>query len=130
MATNPAPSSYIQMGQNFLFLIFETKIQKYYVMRHSLNYWTLVLFYKGCYICQFEIFCCREKGIFVNFSTDSKISLCSRALFLRHVVGQNQSYRIALSDFKNWLLTRKTSKFREFMSRPRFFKEIRNHLKM
>ena len=42
------------------------------------------------------MFCSREKGIFVNFDTDSKISPCSRSLFLRYVVGQNQGYRIAL----------------------------------
>ena len=52
------------------------------------------------YACQFEMFCCGEKGIFVNFNTDSKISLCSRALFLRYVVGQNRGYHISLSDFK------------------------------
>ena len=27
-ATNPSPSSHIPMGQNFMFLVFETKIQK------------------------------------------------------------------------------------------------------
>ena len=57
-----------------------------------------------------------EKGIFVNFNIDSKISLHSRALFFRyHVVGQIRGYHIALSDFKNWLLTTtKNNNFIEF----------------
>ena len=61
-----------------------------------------------------KCFCSGEKGIFVNFYTDSKISLCSRALFLRYVVGKNRGYRIALADFQNWPLTRKSNNFIEF----------------
>ena len=64
------------------------------------------LLYKGHNVCQFEIFSCGEKGIFINFNTDSNISLCSRTLFLRYVVGQNRGYLIALLDFENWLLRR------------------------
>ena len=59
------------------------------------------------------MFCSGERGIFVNFNTSSKISLCSRALVLRYDVGQNQGYRIALSDLKKWLLTRKNNNFIE-----------------
>ena len=53
-----------------------------------------------------KCFVAEKMGIFVNFNTDSRISLCSRALILMYVVGQYRGYRIALSDFKIWLLTR------------------------
>ena len=45
--------------------------------------------------------------MFVNFNTDSRISLCSGAYYFVHVVGRHRGYRIALSVFKNCLLTRK-----------------------
>ena len=62
-------------------------------------------------------FCCGEKSIFVNFNTDFKISLCSTALFFRNGVGQSRGYRLALSDFKNWLLSRRKYNFIEFKVR-------------
>ena len=95
-------------GSCFYFLL---EIGQCYAIRQSLNFWTLVLFYKGYYVGQYKMFCCGEKGIFVNCNTDSKINLCYRALFLRYVAGQNRGYRIALSDFKKWLLTRKKLQF-------------------
>ena len=59
------------------------------------------------------MFCSGEKGTFVNFNTDSEISLLPRALFLRYGVGRKEGYRIALSDLKKWRLTRKYNNFIE-----------------
>ena len=52
-----------------------SEIQQCYAIRHSLNVWTLVLFCKGYYVCQFEMLCCGEKGI-LSTSTQILKSVC------------------------------------------------------
>ena len=51
-----------------------------------------------------------EKRAFSSTSTQILKSVC----ILRYVVGQNRGYCIALSDLKNWLLTRKRYNLIEF----------------
>ena len=72
-----------------MFPNFESKIEK------SGN-WTLVeLFdidigFKRIFY--FKMFCNEEKWHFFNFSTDSRISLCARAHYLRHFDGKHQGH--------------------------------------
>ena len=45
-----------------------------------------------------------KRTFFVNFNTDFKISLCSRAQNLRYFEGQHQGYQMAFLNFFNLLL--------------------------
>ena len=52
----------------------------------------------------FKMFCNEENGIFFNFNTDSSISLCARAHYLRYVKGKHQGHCITFSEFYNFVL--------------------------
>ena len=54
-----------------------------------------------------------EKKEFLSTSTLILKSVCVPGYEQRYVVGENRGYRIALSVFKNWLLTRKNYNFIE-----------------
>ena len=95
-ATNPSPSSQIPMGQNFLFLVFENKI---YMVRHSLNFWTLLSVFNEYVTRQFKVCCCGEKGTFSNTNTDFRIISMFPDKIIRYVEGTCPGYRIALPDF-------------------------------
>ena len=48
---------------------------------------------------QIKMVCSEEKYHFFNLNTDSRISLCVRAHFLKYVKGTHQGHRIAFLDF-------------------------------
>ena len=52
-----------------------------------------------------------EKRHFFNFNTDSRITLCVRAHYLKYVKGTHQGHRIAFSDFSNFVFVRKNKDF-------------------
>ena len=60
------------------------------------------------------MFCSEENWHFVNFNTDSRISLCARAHYLKYVKGTHQGHRIAFSDFYFFVFVSKNSDFAEF----------------
>ena len=68
-------------------------------MKRPLNFLTLISVWKGYSARQFEMVCIEEKWHFVNFKTNSGISVCARANYLRYVAGRHQSHRIAFSNF-------------------------------
>ena len=55
-----------------------------------------------------------KKMAFFNLNTDSRISLCARAHYLRYVDGKHQCNRIAFSDLKKIVLVRKNYDFVKF----------------
>ena len=61
-----------------------------------------------------KMVCNEEKRYFLNFNTDSRISLCARSHYLRCVEGRHQGHRIAFSDFYNFVLIRENNDFAEF----------------
>ena len=69
-------------------------------MRYSLDFWALVVYYKGYCARQFEMYGVEKRAHFVNFNIDYKISLLSRAVLLRYVVGQNQGHSVVLPGLK------------------------------
>ena len=70
--------------------------------------------FKRIFCLQFKMFCNDEKWQFFNFNTDSRISLCAKAHYLRYVESKHQGYRKAFSDFWNFVLVRKNNDFAEF----------------
>ena len=50
---------------------------------------------------------------FLNINTDSRISLCVRAHYLKYVKGTHQGHRIAFSDFQFFVFVRKNNDFAE-----------------
>ena len=57
--------------------------------------------------------CSEEKWHFFNFNTDSRISLCVRAHYLKYVNGTHQGHQIAFSDFLIFVFVRKNNDFAE-----------------
>ena len=51
---------------------------------------------------------------FFNFNTDSRISLCVRAQYLKYVKDTHQGHQIAFSNFKVLNLLEKNNNFAEF----------------
>ena len=82
-------------------------------MRHSLNFLTLTLVLKGFSTEQIKIVCSEEKWHFFNFNTDSRISLCVRAQYLKYVKGTNQGHRIVFLDFLIFVFVQKNKDFAE-----------------
>ena len=51
--------------------------------------------------------CSEEKWHFFNFNTDSRISLCVRAHYLKYVKGTHQGHLTAFLDFQIFVFVRK-----------------------
>ena len=56
----------------------------------------------------------KKNGSFFYFNTDSRISLCARAHYLRYAEGSHQGHQIAFLDSKIFILFRKNTDFVEF----------------
>ena len=93
MAINPAPSSHIPDGLNFLFPNFESKF------RNPTMLFDKTLIELNILLDSIKCFVMKENDIFFNFNTDSRINLCASAQYLRYVEDNHQGYRLTLSDF-------------------------------
>ena len=59
--------------------------------------------------------CSEEKWIFFNLNTDSRISICVRAHYLKYVEGTHQGHQIAFSIFNFLYLLEKITILLKFM---------------
>ena len=57
--------------------------------------------------------CSEEKRHFFNFNTDSRISLCVSAHFLKYVMGTHKGHGKAFSDFLIFVFVRINNDFAE-----------------
>ena len=57
--------------------------------------------------------CSEEKWHYLNFNTDSRISVCVSAHYLKYIKGTHQGHQVAFSDFSIFVFVRKNNYFAE-----------------